>query len=60
MVSRDLRIAALLFADDVVPLSSSDFDLQHAPSQFAFECEAQEHLQGFLPECGGLLPLDWD
>ncbi|XP_069033772.1 uncharacterized protein [Embiotoca jacksoni] len=32
-----LRVAYLLFADDVVPLAS---DLQHSLGQFAYECEA--------------------
>jgi len=36
----DLRIASLLFADDVVLLATSDRDLQHALGQFAAECEA--------------------
>lgn len=36
----DLRIASLLFADDVVLLASSDRDLQHALERFAAECEA--------------------
>jgi len=36
----DLRIASLLFADDVVLLASSDRDLQHTLWQFAAECEA--------------------
>ncbi len=34
----DLRIASLLFADDVVLLASSHCDLQHALGQFAAEC----------------------
>jgi len=33
----DLRISSLLFADNVVLLATSD--LQHAPGQFAAECE---------------------
>ena len=36
----DLRIASLLFADDVVLLSPSHRDLQHALGRFAAECEA--------------------
>jgi len=36
----DLRIASLLFADDVVLLATSDFDLQHSLGRFAAECEA--------------------
>ena len=36
----DLRIASLLFADDVVLLATSDRDLQHALGRFAAECEA--------------------
>ncbi|KAF7658853.1 hypothetical protein LDENG_00007090, partial [Lucifuga dentata] len=36
----DLRIASLLFADDVVLLASSDSDLQCALSRFEAECEA--------------------
>ena len=36
----DLRIASLLFADDVVLLASSDRDLQHALERFAAECES--------------------
>ena len=36
----DLRIASLLFADDVVLLATSDCDLQHALGWFAAECEA--------------------
>jgi len=36
----DLRIASLLFADDVVLLPTSDRDLQHALGRFAAECEA--------------------
>lgn len=32
---RDLRVASLLFADDVVLLTSSDRDLQHTLGQFA-------------------------
>ncbi|WP_411913715.1 RNA-directed DNA polymerase [Vibrio sp. Y159] len=36
----DLRIASLLFADDVVLLASSHRDLQHALGRFAAECEA--------------------
>ncbi len=35
----DLRIASLLFADDVVLLASSHCDLQHALGWFAAECE---------------------
>jgi len=35
----DLRIASLLFADDVVLLASSDHD-QHALGRFSAECEA--------------------
>lgn len=35
-----LRIASLLFADDVVLLASSSCDLQIALGQFAAECEA--------------------
>ena len=35
-----LRIASLLFVDDVVLLASSNCDLQHALGQFAAECEA--------------------
>jgi len=31
----DLRIASLLFADDVILLATSDRDLQHALGQFA-------------------------
>jgi len=34
----DLRIASLLFADDVI--MTSDRDLQDAQGQFAAECEA--------------------
>ena len=37
---RDLRIASLLFGDDVVLLATSDRDLQHALGWFAAECEA--------------------
>jgi len=37
---RNLRIASLLFADDVVLLVTSECDLQHALGQFAVECEA--------------------
>ena len=36
----DLRIASLLFADDVVLLASSHRDLQHELGRFAAECEA--------------------
>ena len=36
----DLRIASLLFADDVVLLATSDRELQHALGRFAAECEA--------------------
>ena len=36
----DLRIASLLFADDVVLLATSDRDLLHALGRFAAECEA--------------------
>jgi len=36
----DLRIASLLFADDVVLLATSDRDLQHALGRFAAGCEA--------------------
>lgn len=36
----DLRIASLLFADDVDLLASSGRDLQHTLGQFAVECEA--------------------
>jgi len=36
----DLRIASLLFADDVVLLATSDHDLQHALGRFAAECKA--------------------
>jgi len=36
----DLRIASLLFADDVVLLATSDSGLQHALGRFAAECEA--------------------
>ncbi len=35
----DLRIASLLFADDVVLLASSHCDLQHSLGRFAAECE---------------------
>ncbi|KAK0132165.1 Retrovirus-related Pol polyprotein from type-1 retrotransposable element R2 [Merluccius polli] len=35
----NLRIASLLFADDVILLASSDRDLQHALGRFAAECE---------------------
>ena len=35
----DLRLASLLFADDVVLLATSDHDLQHALGRFAAECE---------------------
>ncbi|KAK5909389.1 hypothetical protein CesoFtcFv8_003322 [Champsocephalus esox] len=35
-----LRIAPLLFADDVVPMASSVCDLQHSLDRFATECEA--------------------
>ena len=43
----DLRIASLLFADDVVLLASTHCDFQQALGQFAAECEADEsqHLQ---------------
>ena len=36
----DLRIASLLFADDILLLATSDRDLQHALGRFAAECEA--------------------
>lgn len=36
----DIQIASPLFADDVVLLTSSDRDLQHALGWFAAECEA--------------------
>lgn len=36
----DLRIASMLFADDVVQLASSDQDLQHALGWFTDEWEA--------------------
>jgi len=36
----DLRIASLLFADNVVLLATSDRDLQHALGRFAAECES--------------------
>jgi len=36
----DLRVASLLFADDVVLLATSDRELQHALGWFAAECEA--------------------
>jgi len=36
----DLRIASLLFADDVVLLASSDRDLRHSRGVFAAECDA--------------------
>jgi len=36
----DIRIASLLFADDVVLLATSERDLQHALGRFAAECEA--------------------
>jgi len=35
----DVRIASLLFAEDVVLLATSDRDLQHALGRFAAECE---------------------
>lgn len=35
----DLRIASLLFADDVFLLNPSERELQHAPGRFAAECE---------------------
>ncbi|KAK5873269.1 hypothetical protein PBY51_018325 [Eleginops maclovinus] len=35
-----LRIAPLLFADDVVPMASSVCDLQHSLDRFVAECEA--------------------
>ena len=35
----NLRIASLLFADDMVLLASSNHDLQHALRRFAAECE---------------------
>jgi len=38
----DLRIASLLFADDVVLLATSDHELQHALGRFAAECETVE------------------
>ncbi len=38
--SGDLRIASLLFADDVVLLVTSDCDHQYALERFAAECEA--------------------
>ena len=34
-----LRIASLLFADDVVLMAPSVCDLQHSLDQFAAECE---------------------
>ena len=36
----DLKIASLLFADDVVLMASSAVDLQHSLDQFVAECEA--------------------
>ena len=36
----DLKIASLLFADDVVLMASSAVDLQRSLDQFAAECEA--------------------
>ena len=36
----DLKIASLLFADDVVLMASSAVDLQHSLDQFAAVCEA--------------------
>jgi len=35
-----LGIASLLFADDVILLSSSDRDLRHSLGRFAAKCEA--------------------
>jgi len=35
----DLRIASLLFADNVVLLATSGCDLQYALGRFAAECE---------------------
>lgn len=39
---RDLRITSLLFADDVILLTSTDRDLQHTPGSCVAECEAVE------------------
>ena len=36
----ELRIASLLFVDDVVLMASSACDLQHSLDRFASECEA--------------------
>jgi len=36
----DLSIASLLFVDDLILLTTSDRDLQHALGRFAAECEA--------------------
>ncbi len=36
----DLKIASLLFVDDVVLLASSDSDLQHKLGKFTVECKA--------------------
>ena len=36
----DLKIASLLFADDVVLMASSAVDPQHSLGQFAAECKA--------------------
>ena len=38
----DLKIASLLFADDVVLMASLAVDLQHSLDQFAAQCEAAE------------------
>ncbi len=65
--SVDLRIATLLFADDVVLLASSYCDIQHTLGQFAAECEVGMKVSTSKSEAvvpcfkkGGLLPLGWE
>jgi len=43
----DLKIASLLFADDVVLLARSDRDLKHSLGRFAAECEVVRMRSGW-------------
>ena len=51
-----LRIASLLFADDVVLMAPSACDLQHSLDRFAAECEAVK-IHGSQQETDGLSAL---
>jgi len=63
-----LRIASLLFEDDVVLLAISDPDLQHALGRFAAKCEAvgmrvstsKSEAMVLGPENSGMLPPVWE